>query len=152
MIITYYDYNVYQAFCNLVPNLKIIPSENFETTIEYETENPVQNAINKSKNHPSAKMVIICKLDPNKRFSFCPVLHNGILKQIKNSDYKKVIQQNHIPTKLLKQNSYFFSNFFHKNIYQFIESSKFPYDVTPCYKNKSKTSEDNYRPISTYIT
>ena len=33
-------------FANIAPNLKIIPSENFKITIKYETENPVQNAIN----------------------------------------------------------------------------------------------------------
>lgn len=40
-------------FVNVVPNLKILPFENFETTIQYGSENPVQNAINKFKNHPS---------------------------------------------------------------------------------------------------
>ena len=59
-------------FTNAVPNLKIIPSDHFETTIQYETENPVQNEINQFKNHPSIK-VIISKINPNKRFSFCPV-------------------------------------------------------------------------------
>ena len=43
---------------NIVPNLKIIPSENFGTTTEYGTENPAQKAINKVKNHPSIKMTI----------------------------------------------------------------------------------------------
>ena len=51
-----------------------------------------------------------------KDFTFCPVPHNKILKQIKNLYAEKVIQQNDIPTKLLKQNSYLFSNFFHKNV------------------------------------
>ena len=35
------------------PNLKIIPNENFETVVKYRMENPVQNTINKFKNHPS---------------------------------------------------------------------------------------------------
>ena len=34
-------------------NFKIIASANSQTTIEYNTENPIQNAINKFKNHPS---------------------------------------------------------------------------------------------------
>ena len=41
----------------IVPNLKVISGENFETTSQYETENPVQNGINKFKNHPSIKMI-----------------------------------------------------------------------------------------------
>ena len=57
-------------FVNIVPNLKIIPSENVETTI-YETGNSVQNAINKFKNCSSIKM--ISKINLNKRFSFCSV-------------------------------------------------------------------------------
>ena len=62
------------------------------------------------------------------------------------------MQQNTIPTKLFKQKSYF-SNFFHQNVNKSIKNSKFSsdlqlVDVTPCYKNKSKTSKDNYRPIS----
>ena len=50
-------------FTNIVPLLEIIPNENFTT--QYETENLVQNAIIKSKNHPSIKM-IISKINPNK--------------------------------------------------------------------------------------
>ena len=38
--------------------MKIIPSKNLETTVECETENPVQNVINKFKNHHSIKMMI----------------------------------------------------------------------------------------------
>lgn len=45
-------------FVNVVPNLKILPFENFETTIQYGTENPVQNAINKFKNHFSITIII----------------------------------------------------------------------------------------------
>ena len=37
---------IYQSFSNIVPNLKIIPNENFETTIEHKIENPMQNATN----------------------------------------------------------------------------------------------------------
>ena len=137
-------------FVNIVPNLKIIPSKNVETTI-YETGNSVQNAINKFKNCSSIKM--ISKINLNKRFCFCSVQHNKILKQIKNLDTEKAIEQNDIPTKLLKQNSYFFSNFFHKNVNQCIKNSKFLYDlkladVTPCYIKKSKSSKHNYRPVS----
>ena len=36
-------------FASLVQNLKIIISENFETTVQYETENPVKNKNSKIK-------------------------------------------------------------------------------------------------------
>ena len=43
----------YNFFANMFPNFKIIASGNSQTTIEYNTENSIQNAINKFKNHPS---------------------------------------------------------------------------------------------------
>ena len=44
-------------FVNIVLNLKIIPNKNFETATKYEIENPVQNAVNKFKNHPSIRTI-----------------------------------------------------------------------------------------------
>ena len=50
---------------------------------------------------------------------------------------------------MLKQNSYFFSNFFYKNVNaKRIPSDHKLTDVTPCYnfyEKKSKTSKENYR-------
>ena len=86
-------------FANIIPNLKIISRKNLETTVECETENPVQNAISKFKNHPSIK-VMISRTNSSKKISFCPVSHNETLKQIKHFDTKKAIQQNNISTKL----------------------------------------------------
>ena len=76
----------------------IISSEKFETTIQYETENPVQNAINKLKNHPSIK-TIVSKINLNKIYSFCPVPPNETLKQTKKLDIEKAKQKNNIPKK-----------------------------------------------------
>ena len=52
-----------------------------------------------------------------------------------------------------KQNSDYFAGYFCGNISQCISKSMFPRDlkladVTPVYKNKSKNSKDNYRPVS----
>ena len=52
----------------------------------------------------------------------------------------------------MKKNSEVFPRHFHKNIKFCIENSIFPFDlkaanVTPAFKEKSKTSEDNYRSI-----
>ena len=65
----------------------------------------------------------------------------------------KASQQSDIPTKILKQNSDYFAEYFYENINQFISKSIFPSDlkladVTPVYKKKSKNSKDNYRPVS----
>ena len=72
--------------------------------------------------------MVISKTNPNKRFSLCQVSNEGSLKQIKNVDTRKAIQKNTIPTKLLKQESYF-SNFFHQNVNKSIKNSKFPSDL-----------------------
>ena len=80
--------NSIKVFANIVLNIKKILIENFETAIEYETENPVKNAINKFKNYPSMKL-IISKIKLCKRCSIWPVSYNGILKQIKNLDTKR---------------------------------------------------------------
>ena len=65
--IIYNDYGINETFnkflANIVPYLKIIPSK------KCETKNPVQNAINRFKNHPSIKM-IISKTNPKKYFLF----------------------------------------------------------------------------------
>ena len=54
---------------------------------------------------------------------------------------------------ILKENSDYFAGYFCGNINQCISKSVFPpdfefADVTPVYKNNSKNSEHNYRPVS----
>ena len=58
-------------------------------------ENPVENILNKFKNHPGMK-ILISKINSNKGFSFCLVSCNEILKQIAKLDTKRAIQLNDI--------------------------------------------------------
>ena len=65
----------------------------------------------------------------------------------------KASQQSDIPTKILRENDEFFAKFFHENFNLCIDVDIFPSDlkiadVTPAYKEKSKYSKDNYRPVS----
>ena len=92
--------------------MKIVPNEKFETGIEYETENPVQNVINTFENYPNIKM-IISKIKTNKIFFFCPVSENETLNQIKNLDNKKGIAKRY-PNKIVKTKFLFLLNFFLK--------------------------------------
>ena len=74
-------------------------------------------------------------------------------KKKNNLDTAKTSQQSDVPTKILKRNSEYFAGYFCGNINQCISKSMFPpdlklADVTPVYKNKSKNSKDNYRPVS----
>ena len=62
-------------------------------------------------------------------------------------------QQSDIPTKILKQNSHYFADYFCGNINQCISKSIFPpdlklADVTPVYKKKSKNLKVNFRPVN----
>lgn len=108
-------------------------------------ENPIQNAKQiKHKNHHSIK-IGISKTNPNNRLSFCPVLHDETLKQIKNLA-KKSNRAKQYPNIIVKAE-------FQKTAYQCIKNSRFLFDlkladVTSCNKKKSKTSKDNYKPIS----
>ena len=75
------------------------------------------------------------------------------MKIVNTFDTGKASQQSDIPTKILKQNSDYFAEYFHENINQCISKSIFLSDlkladVTPVYKKKSKNSKDNYRPAS----
>ena len=86
-------------------------------------------------------------------FSFGPVTYDDVLKKVNTLDTAKVSQQSDIRTKILKQNSDYFAEYFYENINQCISKSVFPSDlkladVTPVYKKKSKNSKDNYRPVS----
>ena len=140
-----------EFYVNIVPNLKISMENNFDTEF-VKTENPVLNAVNKYKNHPSVIMMKE-KIKPIEKFSFFPVQYDDILRKIRNLDPSKSNQQTDIPTKILNYNSEYFAGYFHENINFCFENSCLPSDlkfadVTPAYKKKSKNSKDNYRPVS----
>ena len=140
-----------EFYVNIVPNLKISMENNFDTEF-VKTENPVLNAVNKYKNHPSVIMIKE-KIKPIEKFSFFPVQYDDVLRKIRNIDPSKSSQQTDIPTKILNYNSEYFAGYFHENINFCFENSCLPSDlkfadVTPAYKKKSKNSKDNYRPVS----
>ena len=140
-----------EFYVNIVPNLKISMENNFDTEF-VKTENPVLNAVNKYKNHPSVIMIKE-KIKPIEKFSFFPVQYDDVLRKIRNIDPSKSSQQTDIPTKILNYNSEYFAGYFHENINFCFENSCLPSDlkfadVTPAYKKKSKNSKDIYRPVS----
>ena len=74
--------------------------------------------------------------------------YDDALKKVNTLDNAKVSQQSDTPTKILKQNSDYFAEYFYENINQCISKSIFPSDlkladVTQVYKKKSKHSKDN---------
>ena len=99
------------------------------------------------KIHPRIK-VIKTRRKEEGTFTFNYVSYEEVLNEIRKLQVAKTIQQNDIPTKILKENSEVFARYFHENITFCIESSIFPSDlkvtdVTPAFKKKSKTSKNN---------
>ena len=115
------------------------------------TDDQVTNAVNKFRNHSSIIMIKNKKKN-HQSFSFGPVTYDDVLKIVNTLDTAKASPQSDIPTKILKQNSDYFAEYFYENINQCIINTIFPSDlkladVTPVYKKKSKNSKDNYRPV-----
>ena len=134
-----------------VPSLKISAKENYETDVGNDNE-LILNYINKFKNHPSIKVIKFRKKE-EKIFTFNYVSYEEVLSEIGKQQTATTMQQNDIPTKILKGISKVFTTYLHKNINFCIENSIFlsdlkAADVTPAFKKKSKTSKDNYRTIS----
>ena len=128
-------------FINIVPNLKISIENDFDTSF-IPTEDLVQNAISKYRNHPSV-VIIKEKNNLSGKFSFSLVQYDDILKKVRNSDTAKASKQTDIPTKILKHNSEYFAEYFYDNINYCIENSNLPSDlksadVTPAYKKSQK--------------
>ena len=138
-------------FINIAPNLKISTHHGYDNDF-IATDDQVANAVNKFRNHSSIIMIKNKKKN-EQGFSFGPETYDDILKKVNTLDTAKASQQSDISTKILKQNSYYFAEYFYENINQCISKSVFPSDlkladVTPVYKKKSKNSKDNYRPVS----
>ena len=139
-----------EYFVNIVPNLKItelIIDENFT-----ETADKLSDSINKFRNHPSIIMIKTKNISTD-TFSFSKITYDNVLQKIDSLDVRKASQQTDISTKILKQNSEYFANYFFENINFCIENSEFPSDlkladVIPIYKKNSKNLKDNYRPVS----
>ena len=126
-------------FFNIVPNLKIFTDHSYDTDF-LATDDQVTNALNKFRNHPS----FVIKIKKKKQsFSFVLVIYENVLKKIKTLDTAKASQQSDVPTKILKQNSYYFAECFYENISQCIAKSILPLDLkladlTPVYKKVEK--------------
>ena len=76
--------------------------------------------------------------------------YDNPLKRIKTLDAAKGSQQSDIPTKISKQNSEYFAEYFYKTINKCIGMSIFSSDfelpdATPVYKKKLKNFKDGYR-------
>ena len=108
-------------------------------------------AITKYRLHPS--IIAIKKCVSSFFFSFSQVERDEIIKEINNPKTNKVTESTDIPTKLIKGNSDKFGGFIFENLNNSVFYSIFPSPmknsiITPVYKKGTKTSKDNYRPVS----
>ena len=124
----------------MVSSLKVSLKENYETDVENDNE-PILNYINKFKNHPSIK-VIKSRKKEEQTFTLNYVSYEEVLNEIRKLQTATTIQQNDIPTKILKENSEVFARYFHKNINFWIENSIFPSDLKlPMLSQLSKRNQ-----------
>ena len=117
-----------------------------------EVNDPTLRAIMKYRNHASV-LAILDKYKNNSIFTFSHVTKVEVLKKKGDLDTTKLSQDTDIPTKVIKQNSDIFASFTCKTFNNIIDSSTFPAalkltHITPAFKEGSKNSKENYRPIS----
>ena len=92
---------VNDCFVNMVPNLGINTEHEFLNTTNI-SHNPIENAIYKYENHPSAIAIKNHMKGTNCSFFFQTVTKANTAKLVTNLDNKKAAQSIDIPTKLVK--------------------------------------------------
>ena len=102
-----------EFFANIVSSLKIWPKENYETDVGNDNE-PILNYINKFKNNASIRVIQSRKIE-EQTFTFNYISYEEVLNDIRTLQTATKIQQNDIPTKILKKNAEIFVRYFHKN-------------------------------------
>ena len=141
-----------EFFVNIVPSLGINTNHSFLINTDNEND-PIEKAIAKYKNHPSIISIKKFMENSDSSCSFKHVPKDKITKAIKMLDPKKVIQSKHIPTKLIKSFSSFFSDFIYTNLNKCIKDREYVEDfkkaeVRPLYKTDGRKEKSNYRPVS----
>ena len=109
-------------------------------------------AIAKRRNHPSI-VAIASEYKNRANFSFKFVSKEDVLTEIKMLDVSMAIQESDIPVKIIKENENFFAEAICFYFTKSLENGKFPNclklaNITPVFKKDSRTSKNNYRPVS----
>ena len=130
--------------------------ENLKTDrpiLSYLSEDPSLHAI-ENISHDAGVLKMKLVTDSFDCFSFKLVTIGDVCKEILALDASKATQSDDMSTKIIKNNSDIFSNFFQANLHNTIETSIFPEqlkyaDVKPVFfKKKYRTDRKNCRPIS----
>ena len=137
-------------FIDAIKNLDIDRTLHTETILG--SDNPIVNATNKFKTHPSVLRIIQeGYLDNN--FSLEPISELEIQYIINKIDISKAYQKEDIPPKVLKENADICSVSLFSDINRCINNGIFPNNlknanIIPTFKKKERMHKTNYRPIS----
>ena len=120
-----------------------------------ESINPVRDAIQMYKNHPS--ILKIKSKCTTTSFSVTEFTEKDILDEINKLNAKKGAPHGDIPAKRLKECSDICSGALCAIVNDCITQSKFPTelklaDITPIHKGEDRTAVKNYRPVSVLPT
>ena len=142
------DFNNF--FGNIVKNLNIFQHFYFDPIID-NVKDPTLKAILKYKKHTSI-LVITTKCNRNCAFGFKEVSFKQIKTEINLLKRNKTSLYSDISIKIIKENSYIFSNFICQSINNFIKTAIFSScfktaDVTSLHKKSNKSINENYSPI-----
>ena len=114
--------NIFNTFfVNIVPNLGIKTEQEFLNTTD-NLQDPIENTICKYESHPS---IILVKKHIGSSFAFETVTKEKIEKIITNSNIRKAVQSNDIPTKLVNEFGYLISKNIATSINRCITGSTF---------------------------
>ena len=138
-------------FSNIIKNLGI-PEYNETNPMSQNIEDPLMKAIMKCMFHPSI-IAVKERCNSNFSFSFSQVERDEIMIEINRLNVNKATQSTDIPTKCIIENSDIFGDFIFENYNNCSSSFTFPSYlknaiITPAHKKGTKTSKDNYRPVS----
>ena len=138
-------------YSNITNDLNISQWEPCMSDCNVETDDPIENAINKHSSHPSIlKINEICKDKP--KFNFKKVSLLDIRSYIMKLNKRKKSSGN-IPTRILQDTVDITAPYIKQFTDDMINTSIFPSslkcaDIRPIYKKGSVTEVKNYRPIS----
>ena len=147
--------NIFDNFfmnVNIVSNLGIKAQHEFPNTTD-NSQDPIENTICKSENHPSITLIKKHVEGTNSSFVFETVTKEKIEKITTNLNTTKAVQSDDIPTKLVEEFGHLFSRYIATSINRCITggtiSNAFKKAVVrPIYKKHGRNEKSNYRPIS----
>ena len=139
-------------FSNAVKDLGIVTDSDTSVGLCEELTDPILEAINKYKDHPSIKKINQVTSNINS-FPFSHTTPKDIELEIESLNNRAACPNSNIPPKIIKENLDIFSMKLYKDFNQAIDETMFPQnckcaDITPVHKKDNKMDKSNYRPVS----